>query len=452
MVDQQRGLAIPLSFDQIEVRHLATFSPDLLTSGPPSRFKVEFLTGKAGTGKSFAVQRFAEHVRGRCIVLAPTGLAAQNVGGQTIHSFFRIPPRVLNDPRLEAKRFPKGDPRLEAIERCEWMIIDEVSMVRADLLDVVDWTLRKNLNSNEPFGGKHVLLVGDLAQLPPVVKRNAEMEFIHHRYGGSPYFLSSRVMEEVAWRVWVLTRTHRHADDARFLNILGLLRDGDESCIEAFNERVGATLPRARATVLTARKSAATNLNERRLAKLPGEADMFAAEVRIFDQENYRHEPDEADLPAPYHLFLKPEARVMLLRNGPGYANGSLGTVVELERETIVVRLDSGAIVMVERAVWEQIRFVWNHQLKRIEHQVVSEYIQFPMTLAWAVTVHKSQGLTLQACGIDLGSGAFAHGQVYVAVSRVPTFTSFSLKHPLRSSDIVVDEVVKAFHASIGLH
>lgn len=449
-LDRKRS-NLPSRF-QPEVRHLASFSPDLLSPGPAPRSQVEFLTGKAGTGKSFALKRFADSQQGRCIVLAPTGLAAQNVGGQTIHSFFKIPPRTLNDPKVEVRRFMRGDHRLKAIQECEWIVIDEVSMVRADLLDAVDWSLRKNLDSNLPFGGKRVLLVGDLAQLPPVVKRNAEQEFIVHRYGGSPYFLSSRVMQEVAWRVWVLTRSYRHADDDRFLNLLGLLRDGDDSCIEAFNERVRGILPRARVTVLTARKNTANEINERRLAKLPGEADTFTRDVRIYDEAGHRQAQDEHDLPVPYHLFLKPEARVMLLKNGPGYANGSLGTVVELGGETIVVRLDSGDLVSVERAVWEQIRFVWNPVEKRIDHQVVSEYIQFPMTLAWAITVHKSQGLTLRACAIDLGAGAFAHGQFYVAVSRVPTFDSFSLKQPLQDSDIAVDHVVRDFHASIGLH
>ena len=399
-----------------------------------------FVTGTAGTGKSTLVHFLKATVKKRMAVVAPTGIAALNVGGQTIHSFFRFPPRPINLSEIVRLR----DRSL--FKALELLIVDEVSMVRSDLLDAMERSLRLNAREKDmPFGGVQVLFVGDLFQLPPVVAKSEEAAFIgmNHR---SRFFFDARCISAIPPEGIELTRVFRQ-DDPHFLKLLANLRVGGNlpQVIREFNRLVDPQRPRSdRGVTLTCTNQVANNINDEELRALPGRPVLY--EGTVSGTFNLK----DAYLPSPPDLHLKAGARVMLTANDPQkrWVNGSAGVVVKLRENTIDVTIDGGVCTCeVEPFTWEQIAYTFDRKRGVIVAKELGSYTQFPLRLAWAVTIHKAQGLTLEAAHVDLGNGAFDHGQVYVALSRCKSMKNLSLEKPIRLQDIRCDDVVKRFQA-----
>ncbi|TCT04290.1 ATP-dependent DNA helicase [Aquabacter spiritensis] len=395
--------------------------------------------GGAGTGKTTFLHDLRK-TGGRQVFLAPTGVAALQLGGQTIHSFLGIPPRILNPdevkPRVQVRRL---------VKRLERLVIDEISMVRADLLDTVDRTLRLARDVDAPFGGVQMVLVGDFFQLPPVVPF-AEQEMLARMGYGGPFAFDAKVLAERALARVPFTRVHRQSDPA-FIAMLGALRSGLglRDAMEALNEAcVRPHRPGVQPVLLTPTNARADAYNQRGLAALGGEERVFSGLLKgEFGLEGDR-------LPVPERLALKPGARVMALRNDPSrrWVNGSVGTIIGIGAHAALVRLDAGPTVEIESFTWERLRYGWDEAAGRIEAQVVGTYSQLPLAPAWAMTMHKAQGLTLEDVRIDFESGAFAAGQAYVALSRARSLEGLSLVRPVRPSDIRFDRRVAAFVAA----
>lgn len=399
--------------------------------------RVLMVLGGAGTGKTTFLRQLRREPRGRQVFLAPTGVAALQVSGQTIHSFFGIPPRLLNPdevkPRAQVRRL---------IKKLDRVVIDEISMVRADLLDAVDLSLRIARDTSEPFGGVQMVLVGDFLQLPPVVPL-AEQEMLGRMgYEGPFAFHSKAFLEQEVDRV-PFTHVHRQTDRA-FIAMLDALRRGRgaREAAEALNAAcVRPHRAGAQPVLLTPTNARADAYNARGLAALAGEGHAFGGLVKgEFGLEGDR-------LPVPQTLVLKPGARVMALANDPArrWVNGSVGTVLTLGAHSAAVRLDAGPIVEIEAFTWERIRYGWDEPGGRIEAKVVGTFTQLPLAPAWALTMHKAQGLTLDDVRIDFGDGAFAPGQAYVALSRARALEGLSLVRAIRGSDVRVDRRVAAF-------
>ncbi|MEW6124403.1 MAG: DEAD/DEAH box helicase [Pseudomonadota bacterium] len=396
--------------------------------------------GGAGTGKTTFLHELRKEPRGRQVFLAPTGVAALQLGGQTIHSFFGIPPRILNPdevkPRVQVRRL---------LKKLDRLVIDEISMVRADLLDTVDRSMRIARDRDEPFGGVQVVLVGDFLQLPPVVPY-AEQDMLERMGYGGPFAFDALSLRARPVARVPFTKVHRQSDDT-FIAILGAIRRGIglREAVEALNaacvrEHRGGAMP----VLLTPTNARADAYNQRGLAALSGNEKTFAGLLKgEFGLEGDR-------LPVPERLALKPGARVMALRNDPArrWVNGSVGTVVGIGAHSALVRLDSGPTVEIESFTWERLRYGWDEATGRIEAQVVGTYTQLPLAPAWAMTMHKAQGLTLEDVRIDFVGGAFAAGQAYVALSRARSMEGLSLVRPIRHSDIRFDRRVAAFVAA----
>lgn len=400
-----------------------------------------FVTGRAGTGKSTLLRDFVKHSGLNCAVLAPTGLAALNVGGQTIHSFFRIKPGPVLADSEHVPVFSPKHPRWKLMKMMDVLVIDEISMVRADLLDAIDYSLRANLKSEEPFGGKRVIFFGDLLQLEPVVKRGAEMEMMLDLYA-SPFFFDAKVLRNFPMDILELTEVHRQAEDQEFLWALNELRQGKTEVLELLNQRVDAPLD-GRAVTLHTRNAGVFAMNMERLTRLEGSSTEFRA---TFSGDSIDEPPTDPV------LSLKLGARVMFVRNGTDWVNGTLGTIVGFPAEGgVSVMKDDGETVLAGPETWEKVRWTWDGRLHRIAAEVTGTFTQVPLKLAWALTVHKSQGLTFDRIRIDFGQGAFAHGQLYVALSRCRTLAGLSLTHPLKPSDLIFNERVTEFWEQTGL-
>lgn len=400
-----------------------------------------FVTGRAGTGKSTLLREFVQHSGLHCAVLAPTGLAALNVGGQTIHSFFRIKPGPVLADTEHVPVFKQGHPRWRLIKMMDVLVIDEISMVRADLLDAIDFSLRANMRSDEPFGGKRVLFFGDLLQLEPVVKRGAEMEMMLDLYA-SPFFFDAKVLRNFPMDILELTEVHRQAEDPEFLWALNELRQGKTETLDLINERVGAPLE-GRSITLHTRNAGVFAMNMDRLSRLEGASAEFRA--------TFTGEAIE-DTPTDSLLTLKLGARVMFVRNGTEWVNGTLGTVVGFPAEGGVrVLKDDEETVTVGPETWEKVRWTWDGRRHKIAAEVTGTFTQIPLKLAWALTVHKSQGLTFDRVRLDFSGGAFAHGQLYVALSRCRSLKGLSLSHPLKPTDLIFNERVVEFWGQTGL-
>lgn len=393
-----------------------------------------FVTGKAGTGKSTLLREFVNSTRLNTVVVAPTGLAAIQVGGQTIHSFFLFPFGPLTNDSETVPLFKRGHPRRRLIERIDCLVIDEVSMVRADVLDAIDFSLRINMETDQPFGGKTVVAFGDIRQLEPVVQGGADLAMIQDRFA-SQFFFDSEVLMKTGIDVWQLETVYRQ-QDPEFLWALERIRQADGSELSYFNDRVGARLDQEHPVVLTATNSRADSINWRNLTALPGATRVYTAE---------KSGKFERDFPADPLLNLKPGAQVMFVKNGRLWSNGSLGTVQALSDSSVDVKIDGGELVTVEPEKWEKTRYSWDSASGRIGKDVVGEFVQIPLRLAWAVTIHKSQGLTLESAVVDLDVRAFAHGQVYVALSRCRSISGLSLARPIKSEDLVVHPRIEEF-------
>ena len=394
-----------------------------------------FITGNAGTGKSTLLRHFLLNTKRKCVVLAPTGVAAMNVGGSTIHSFFKLSFGFLGYSQPKTMRNARGLKQLDTI------IIDEISMVRADILDMIDKTLKHNLKSKLPFGGLQVIFLGDLLQLPPVVHQE-EYHMFDELYGGY-YFFHAPVFHQAEIQTIELQEVFRQTDK-KFLTILAAMRNKalTPDQLSTLNQQVSYSPPDAHDEhiVLTARNFEADTINQSNLNKLRGSTKVYKAIITGDFKEN--------DAPSPPILKLKVGARIMITKNDASeekaYVNGALGTVLELKTSTAIVDVE-GKEIELSAETWEQTRYEFDGTKDEWNSVVIGNYKQLPLKLAWAITIHKSQGKTFEQVYIDLGSHAFAHGQTYVALSRCTSLEGVQMKRQLRNSDIIIDPQVSEF-------
>jgi len=398
-----------------------------------------FITGRAGTGKTTLLHAFVESTAKKVAVCAPTGVAALAAGGQTIHSLLRLPIGIIGSRELGF--IPKES--LAVLAALDALVIDEISMVSADVLDSLDRRLRQaKRRRNTAFGGVQLVMFGDPYQLSPVVSGQAEKAYYKDHYR-SPWFFDAKVWSETEMTIHELDTIHRQAD-SEFRSVLNALREGrmEPDMGRMLNEHGMRTPEDPDLITLSTTNQAVSRINQSALERLPGKGKIAHADIEGDFGSN-------AAYPADEQLALKPGARVMFLRNdtagpdGPRYVNGTVG-VVEKITDTVLVDVD-GQGVLVEPVTWEKVDYEYSTATKILSQDVVAEFTQFPLRLAWAVTIHKAQGKTLDAAVIDLGPRAFAPGQTYVAFSRLTSLDGLYLKRPLSPSDIIVDEDVVRF-------
>ena len=399
-----------------------------------------YLTGAAGTGKTTLIERVKDECLLKKMVVAPTGVAALNIGGSTINSAFRIGFDTF--PVIQESK----DPRFKKLlKNLELLIIDEISMVRAPMLDAISETLQIHRNSSKPFGGIHVLACGDLFQLPPVVKENEETA-IFERYE-SVYFFSADNFQAIDNpSFFELVSSFRQQDDKEFYDLLNNVRLGQnlEESIKTINQTChNPEFDTESSLIITSRKYRAEQINEEMLNLIDGPATAAKSKEQ--------GELNENDLPAPRELRVKEDAKVMFIKNDPDgrWVNGTIGVVIDCsDKNKKVIKVKVGKEVFkVKREEWNKVRYVYDEFNDEMEEEVVSSFKQFPLKLGWAVTIHKAQGLTLESCSVDLGDGAFATGQAYVALSRCKTLDSLNLYRELKVRDALVDPDIQDFHA-----
>ncbi len=399
-----------------------------------------FVTGKAGTGKSTLLQLFKDTTRKRVAVVAPTGIAALNVRGQTIHSFFGFPPYPLRNSQIHVVKNQRMYQRLQTL------VIDEISMVRADMLDQIDYFLRVNCEKNEPFGGIQLICFGDLYQLPPVLSNLAEKQTLLAQYE-TPYFYSAHVFRtDFDVKMIELNHVYRQ-EEMHFIQLLDRVRTRtfDYDDLDELNQRAKSKLPAIdKQITLSSTNAIADRINAANLQSIDKPIQTYHAEIEgEFNQTSY---------PTEITLVLKEGAQVMFVRNDPNreFVNGSIGTVVSLGEEFISVEIDQygkGKIIELQPMEWHIIKYKLDRD-GELQTEVVGTFRQFPLRLAWAITIHKSQGKTFDKISIDLGYGAFEFGQTYVALSRCRTLEGIILNRPLKPNDILVDERINEFYDS----
>jgi hypothetical protein len=415
-----------------------------------------FVTGDAGTGKTTVINEWLRDPQGKLaaqdasgeaeedgfyaapdapqlgiVVCAPTGIAALNLGGTTIHKFFGLPPEVLNPHMIGEYMRPATR---ERVSRVRTLVIDEFSMVRSDMLAVLDRMLQLCCYNNKPFGGVRMVFVGDLMQLPPVV-RNEEKEALSMYGSPNGWAFKTPMFNDLNPRVFYLSKSYRQKD-ANFYKLLNRVRNGDTRVVTEINKLVkDSTTAPSNAVHLCTTNYACDARNAAEFAKLPGEKSVYLGTIS--------GDVPVKQLPVPVEHALGVGARVMTLKNGNGYVNGSLGHVTELHDEHVVVKFDDGTSTSIVYDSWEFVEY--KAEGGAFVKIVKGTYRNLPVRLAWAMTVHKSQGQGFDSAVIDMGRGAFAHGQLYVALSRLRTLQGMYLTRKVRPSDIIIDSEVTEF-------
>lgn len=409
-----------------------------------------FMTGKAGTGKSTFLRHIVENTKKRTVVLAPTGIAAVNAGGVTLHSFFHLPfkPLLPDDPELQIRnlrqRLKHTAEQQKLIRELELIVIDEVSMVRADIIDFIDKVLRLYSGRfREPFGGKQLLLVGDIFQLEPVV--TSDMRDIFRDLYPNLYFFSAKVFRDFALVPIELRKVYRQSDSL-FIGMLDRMRLGAVSAedIAMLNSRVDpeASSPERQkefTMTLAPKRDTVDTINTSRLGRLKRKLHTFHGEIRDKFPEN--------SLPVPLVLELKVGAQVVFVRNDPEkrWVNGTIGKIHSISENSLEVELENGQIHTITREVWENVSYRYDKETKKIDEEVLGTFTQYPLRLAWALTIHKSQGLTFPRVIIDLEGGAFAAGQAYVALSRCQSLEGLTLRTKVNPYDFFVNPAIRSF-------
>lgn len=410
-----------------------------------------FLTGKAGTGKSTFLHYIAQTTKKKYVILAPTGIAAINVGGATLHSFFKLPfhPLLPNDRRYSTQQLRNtlkyNSEKIKLIRELELIIIDEISMVRADIIDFIDKILRVySHNMRIPFGGKQLLLVGDVYQLEPVLKEE-DWQLLQPYYP-SKFFFDAHVFRSFQLVCIELQKVYRQRDD-KFISILDHIRTSTITTtdLSLLNQQVGQHQPmdaHQLSITLSTRRDTVDYINGLHLSKLPGDATILHGSIDGEYPEN--------NLPTPIELEIKTGAQILFIKNDreKRWVNGTLGTIIGIGDEEdgkIYVRTEQGEDVDVGQEVWNNVRYTYNQKEQKVEEEILGSFQQFPLRLAWAVTIHKSQGLTFNQVKIDLSGGVFAGGQTYVALSRCRSLKGIALQEPVKREDIYVNQEVVKF-------
>lgn len=421
-----------------------------------------FLTGDAGTGKTTLSREFIKEHEGECIVCASTGIAAQVLGGVTIHSFFHFPARPINYQAV--KKLDPFNPadaeKFEIILRAKYLMIDEASMVRPDLMDQIAWFFRKNFPNHPPFAGLKVIMIGDLDQLPPVVKDGPEKDMIEARYS-TPFFFSADCWNperHASFEIVKLTKVWRQSDPF-FIDFLNSIKRNNVNPItmaQINSNRLRTTgLSASDGIVVCSTNKDADHLNQYMMERLEGKDVTLNGIIK----GNF----NTKDCNVASVITLKPDCRVMIMRNGAGYNNGSLGTFKRMNYDDmgddihgypgdLEIELDNGETVLVPPFTFETVDYAYDKKKDRITHQVVGSMIQFPVRIGYAITVHKSQGQSFDKCIIDLGErGAFAHGQLYVALSRCRSLEGLILRRPITEKDLIFDQRILAFNKRMAV-
>ena len=407
-----------------------------------------FITGKAGTGKSTFINYFTQKTRKTVVLMAFTGLAAANIGGVTIHSFFRFPLRPLLPGDEDIKVFHEKDNKRKIIEELDTIIIDEVSMLRADVLQAIDYSLRQNGGDpSKPFGGKQLLFVGDLFQLPPVAKGDDVDQFLFTEIFNSPYFFDSDAYKELSPGCLQFTKSYRQKEDSGFVQLLDEIRqcDVDDTTLNIINKRFDPEYvpePSEFSITLTTNNAIANAVNSRRLNDLKTTNYSFSAEVK--------GDFDDQHAPGSNVLELKKDAQVIFVKNDPTgerrWVNGTIGKIDFIAKDLIEVRLPNGSVYKLEKDTWEHRKYKYDRDKSKVVSEVRGTFMQYPVKLAWAITIHKSQGLTFDKVIIDLGSGAFVNGQLYTALSRSRTLNGIILRKRIQYNDIIQDSRLMTFY------
>ena len=393
-----------------------------------------FITGKAGSGKSSLLRYFKDVTKKNIITLAPTGIAAINVGGQTIHSFFSFPLGFIYEEQV--KKLYRDKKKI--IKNLDIILIDEISMVRADMLDAIDYSLRINRKKmNTPFGGVRMIMFGDIFQLPPVVEKS--MKQLLEQYYSHSYFFNANVIDQIDLHRVQLNKIYRQSDK-KFIDLLGRIRLNkcNPEDIETLNQRIITEDPENKYTTLTTTNRDAERINRNFLNKIDSRQYRYPATM----SKNYK----PSLYPTEESLSLKQGARVILLNNDKDkrWVNGTITEIAEVSKNSIKVRVEED-IHILEKFTWEKVKYVFDDDSQEIKQEIDGSFKQYPLKLAWAITIHKSQGQTFEKVIIDIGHGAFSPGQLYVALSRCQSLEGIALTKPLRLSDIIIDENVFDF-------
>ena len=393
-----------------------------------------YITGKAGSGKSTLLAYFRSVTQKNTAVLAPTGVAAIRVKGQTIHSFFGFPPKVIQTRHIKKVR------QIELLQNLETLIIDEISMVRADVFDAIDYSLRVHRKKlTQPFGGVQVIVFGDLFQLPPVVNMD-ESSLLERIYPNGQFFFHSNIFQDAQFKTLELQSIYRQTDD-HFIYLLNAVRDGsitnsqidnlNDSLVDSFEMDEGKI-------ILTTTNARASGINQNYLKQLSSEEFSYRAQATgQFYKELF---------PTDEVLKLKKGAQVIMIKNDPEkrWVNGSIGTIHDIAEKKIKVKINH-KIYEVKKEKWERIQYSYDDDQQEVLENVTGSFKQYPMRLAWAITIHKSQGQTFEKVIIDMSQGSFAPGQLYVALSRCISLEGIELLRPLKKSDVIVNKQLIGF-------